>query len=311
MKDVLVTRLEPTVFIHSIDVQGRVDGDENVVVAARAAGTITKINVQTGTHVSAGQVMAEIENDAVRSQISELRSSYDLVKQLYEKQKSLWDQKIGTEVQYLQAKNNKESLEQKMKQLNEMLEMYYIKAPFAGTVDELMLKAGQTIAPGMPAIRVVNISQLKVKADLAEAYSSRVKTGNKVNLIFPDINKTATSQVTYTGKVINPSTRTFTVEIGLPSSEDYRPNMVAQVQIIDYSSENSMVVPVNTVQNIDGKDYVYVAGEEKGRKVAHRKEVKVGSIYNGKAEVVSGLNAGDLLITTGYNNLNEGELLRF
>jgi RND family efflux transporter MFP subunit len=312
MKDVLVMELNPTAFSHSIDVQGRVEGDENVTLNAKMAGTVTKVNVTAGSHVSAGQVMAEIESQILQAQLADLKTSYSLAKDVYNKQKSLWDQKIGTEMQYLQAKNNKESLEQKINQLNETLEMYKIKAPFSGTVDEVTMKVGQTVAPGaQAAIRVVNLAKLKVRADLAESYAASIHIGDKVNLIFPDINKQTVSSVTYSGKVINPMTRTFTVEINLPGDEDYRPNMVVQVGIVDYIKKNVIVVPVNTIQSIEGKDFVYVAVTENGMQKAVKKEVKVGAIYNGSAEILNGLETGEKIITTGYSNLNDGELIRF
>ena len=311
MKDVMVTKLEPSKFIHSIDVQGRVEGDENITISTKMAGTITKVNVVAGNVVKAGEIMAEIENDATRSQLADLQSSYDLAKDIYNRQKSLWEQKVGTEIQYLQAKNNKESLEQKIEQVKRTIDMYYIKAPFNGTVDEVTIKLGQTVSPGVPAIRVVNLNKLKVRADLAEAYSSRIETGNTVNLVFPDINKTATSKVTYIAKVINALTRSFNVEVMLPSNDDYRPNMIAQVSIVDYTNEKAIVVPVNAVQNIDDKNYVYVAVNENGKKVARKHEVTVGDTYNSSAEIKSGLQAGDLLITTGYSNLNDGQLIQF
>jgi RND family efflux transporter MFP subunit len=274
-------------------------------------GTIVRLNVVAGNEVSAGQVLAEIENDAMKAQLADLKTSYELAKDVYNKQKALWDQKIGTEMQYIQAKSNKESMEQKIKQLNETIDMYYIKAPFSGTVDEVSIKLGQTVAPGVPAVRIVNFNKLKVKADLAEAYSARVKAGNVINLYFPDIDKSETTKVIYNGKVINALTRTFTVEAMLPSKEEYRPNMVAEVHIVDYTKNDAMVVPVNTIQNIDDKNYVFVAADEKGKKVARKREVSVGETYNGAAEIKTGMQSGDLLITTGYSNLNDGELIRF
>lgn len=311
LKDVMVTKLETKQFTHAIDVQGRVEGDENITVSTKMPGTITKVNVIAGSVVKAGEVMAEIENDAIRSQLADLQSSYDLVKDVYNRQKTLWEQKVGTEMQYLQAKNSKESMAQKIEQIKRTLDMYYIKAPFNGTVDEVTIKLGQTVSPGVPAIRVVNLSKLKVRADLAEAYSAKIETGNIVNLVFPDINKTATSKVTYIAKVINALTRSFNVEIALPSSDDYRPNMIAEVSIVDYTNDKTIVVPVNTIQNIDDKNYVFVAVDEKGKKVSRKRQVIVGDTYNSAAEIKSGLQVGDLLITTGYSNLNDGQLINF
>ena len=202
-------------------------------------------------------------------------------------------------------------MEQKIEQVKRTLDMYYIKAPFNGTVDEVAIKLGQTVSPGIPSIRVVNLNKLKVRADLAEAYSSKIETGNTVNLVFPDINKTATSKVTYIAKVINALTRSFNVEVALPTNEDYRPNMIAQVSIVDYTNDKAIVVPVNAVQNIDDKNFVFVAVDENGKKVARKREVIVGDTYSSSAEIKTGLQSGDLLITTGYSNLNDGQLIKF
>ncbi len=311
LKNVMVTKLETQQFLHAIDVQGRIEGDENITISTKMPGTITKVNVVAGSNVKTGDVMAEIENDVTKSQLADLQSSYELVKDVYNRQKSLWEQKVGTEMQYLQAKNNKESMEQKIEQVKRNLDMYFIKAPFTGTVDEVFIKLGQNVAPGMPSIRVVNLSKLKVRADLAEAYASKIEIANTVNLVFPDINKSTTSKVTYIAKVINSLTRSFNVEVALPTSDDYRPNMIAQVSIVDYTNDKAIVVPINSVQNIENKNYVFVADDENGKKVARKREVIVGETYEGAAEIKSGLQIGDLLITTGYNNLNDGELIKF
>jgi RND family efflux transporter MFP subunit len=172
---VTVMPLEPKIFKTYIEVQGRVDADENVSLSTEMPGTITKINVKVGQEVSKGQVLAETDTRALNQQMADLQSSLDLAKQVYDKQKSLWDQKIGTEIQFLQAKNTKESLELKMAAMNEQVRMSKIISPINGTVDNVNLKIGQAVAPGMPAIGVINFSNLKVKADVAESYTSRVK----------------------------------------------------------------------------------------------------------------------------------------
>lgn len=306
---VTVVNLQP--FTHSIDVQGQVDGDENIAILAKSAGLIKRVHVKIGQQVKKDQLLAEIENDIVRTQITDLKTSLSLATDVYNKQKALWDQKIGTEIQYLQAKNNKESLEAKLATLNENLDMYLIKSPINGTLDNLPVKMGQMVAPGTLCAQVVNFGSLKIKADISESYSSNVKQGNQVEIYFPDINKTIRSQVSYSSQSINPMTRTFGVEIELPSDKDFRPNMVAVIRIADYQTSKAVVVPVNTIQSMDGHDHVYVAVRKGNRMVAEKRDVKVGLIYNGKAEIKEGLQEGDQLITTGYQDLNENELIRF
>lgn len=310
-KFVAITTINNQTFEHSIDVQGRVEGDENVTVNAKMGGSISRLNVKAGDVVREGQILAEIEHEMTDAQIADLKTNLKLATEVYNKQKNLWEQKVGTEIQFLQAKTNKESLEQKLNQLVESEKMYKIISPINGTVDEVNIKVGQVTGPGMPCVRVVNFGKLKVKADISESYASAVKTGDDALLVFPDINKTVRSTVSYSAKVISPMTRTFGVEINLPSENVYRPNMVTQIKIVDYKNTNAIVVPVNTIQKVDGKDIVFVAVKEGSQTVATKREVKVGYMYNDKAEIVSGLNPGEQLITTGFQDLTDKQAIRF
>lgn len=296
----------PQVFSTYIDVQGKVDADENVSLSSEMPGTITKINVKVGDEVSKGQVLAETDARAVQQSISNMQTNLDLVTQIYEKQKNLWEQKIGTEVQFLQAKTNKESMEKQMATLQEQVRMSKIISPISGTVDAVDIKVGQAVAPGIPAIRVINFSNLKVKADLAEAYAGRVKKGDVVKVFFPDNHDSLVSKVNFAARAINTLTRTFTVEVLLDNQKDYHPNMVTNLKINDYTANNAISVPVKLVQNdLDGKQFVYVLNAGK----AEKKTVKLGREYNGMVEVTQGLKAGDLLVTKGYDTINEGDKL--
>ncbi|HEY1040746.1 MAG TPA: efflux RND transporter periplasmic adaptor subunit, partial [Bacteroidia bacterium] len=254
--------------------------------------------------VSKGQVLAETDARTIQQSISDMQTNMDLVNQLYEKQKNLWEQKIGTEVQFLQAKTNKESMEKKMVTLQEQLRMTKIISPINGTVDAVDIKLGQAVAPGLPAIRVINFSNLKVKAELAEAYAGRVKKGDIVKIYFPDTHDSLTAKVNFAARAISSLTRTFTVEVLLDNKKDYHPNMVTNIKINDYNSD-AITVPVKLVQNdIDGKQFVYVYGA--GDK-AEKKIIKTGKEYNGLIEITEGLKAGDKIITKGYDVINEGD----
>ncbi|MEW6701340.1 MAG: efflux RND transporter periplasmic adaptor subunit [Bacteroidota bacterium] len=310
-RSVLISALDFQPFQHYIEVQGKVDGNENVIVSAKMGGAVSKILVKEGDNVTTGQVLAELDNQVILQGMEELKTALNFATTMYEKQKSLWDQKIGTEVQYLSAKNNKESLEKKLATFQEQLEMMQLKSPINGTVDGIDIKIGQTIMPGMPAIRVVNLSNLKVKAEVAEAYSSKVKKGNDVLIYFPDMKKEIRSVIGYSAKVINNTTRTFMVESPLENSLEYNPNMIAVLKIADYKQDSSIVIPLNIIQNVGGSVYVYVAVNEGGKTISRKKEVVVGQIYNGNAEIKSGLTKGDKLIVTGFQDLNDGELIKF
>jgi RND family efflux transporter MFP subunit len=297
-------------FIHAIDVQGRVDGDENITYSAKVPSVVTKINVKVGQRVSKGQILAELDTKVPKSQLEALKKQYELVKTVYEKRKELWDQKVGSEIEYLQAKNQKESLEKQMETAKEGLDMYYIKADFNGTIDKVTIKVGQNVAPGIPCIDVVNPDALKVKADLSEAYSGYVKTGATVSITFPDIQKTISAKVSYASKTIDQMTRTFNVEMDLPSDNDLSPNMVSEIKIVDYSNPNAIVVPINAIQQIDGEDIVFTAVKQSGKLIAKKVTVKVGKQYNGLSEILSGLAEGENVISVGFQDLTDGQTVK-
>jgi RND family efflux transporter MFP subunit len=312
VKYVMVTPIVNSSFDHYIDVQGRVDGDQNTTISARAMGPVIRVLVKTGDMVRTGQVLAELDAEIVKRQIDDLKVSLRFATDVFNKQKSLWEKEVGTEIQYLTAKNNKESLEQKLNTLNENLDMYSIKSPINGTIDEVFAKIGQNIAPGVPCFRVVNFNNLKAKADVAETYTSQIHEGNVVKLLFPDLeNKEVISTISFTSRVINQMNRTFTIEANLPAGKDFIPNMICVFKVMDYQSKNAIVVPINTIQKTENTSYVVVAQMANGKQVSMKKEVKLGRIYQDKVEIISGLAVGDKLITTGYQDLNDNELIKF
>ncbi len=305
--EVVVTPVASQIFKTYIEIQGRIDADENVALSSEMPGTVTKINVKVGDEVSKGQVLAETDARAIYQQIADLQTNLDLAKQVYDKQKNLWEQKIGTEIQYLQSKTNKESLENKMNTMQEQVRMSKIISPINGTIDALNIKVGQAIAPGMNAISVINFSNLKVKADVAESYAARVKTGNDVMVLFPDMKDSLTSKIHYASRGINNLTRTFGVEVLLDAQKEYHPNMVARLKINDYKSATpEVVVPVKYIQK--GAEESFVMIDENGKAV--KKQVKIGREYSGMAEILDGLKEGDKMITEGYDLVTEGMAIK-
>lgn len=300
--------ITPAIFKSYISVQGQVDAEENVTISSEVPGTVTKINVKVGDNVTKGQVLAETDARYLQQSIADLQISADLVNQLFEKQKTLWDQKIGTEVQYLQAKTNKESMEKKMSSLQEQVRMSKIISPIDGVVDAVDIKLGQATAPGAPAIRVINLTNLKLKADLAESFASKVHKGDEVMIKFPDSNDTLTSTIYYSSRAISALNRTFGIEILLNGKGEYHPNQIANISINDYKSAIPVVsVPLSYIQkDLKGARYVLVAD---GKKAAKR-SVVLGKEYNGRAEIKEGLTEKDLLITEGYEGLNDGDAIK-
>jgi len=302
--DVVAMPLNPQIFRTYIEVQGRIDADENVSLSTEMPGTITRINVKVGDEVSKGQVLAETDSRATQQQIADIQTSLDLANQVYQKQKNLWDQKIGTEIQFLQSKNTKESLENKVATMQEQIRMSKIISPISGTIDAVNIKIGQAVAPGVAAINVINFSNLKIKADVSESYASRVKVGNETLVLFPDAHDSIVSKINYASRAINNLTRTFGVEVLLDGKKEYHPNMVAKLKINDYqSTAPQIVVPVKFIQKGTNENFVLVAENS----VVVKKTIKILHEYNGLAEVTEGLKAGDLIITEGYDLINEGD----
>jgi membrane fusion protein, multidrug efflux system len=310
-KDVSVTVLTTRAFDHYVQTQGVVESEENVMVSSKTMGVITKVLVREGEQVKKGQVLGIIDNAITIRSIDELKASLELANTVFERQKNLWDQKIGTEVQFLQAKNNKESLEARLALLNEQLDMSRIKSPINGTVEEVNVKAGENAAPGAPAFRVVNTNSLKIKAKVSEAYVTAIKQGNRVLVTFPDLDKTVEARVTFVGRNIDALSRSFSVEVKLsPSHADLRPNMTAVIRVVFHTSSQALCIPVNVVQDINGEKVVYVAEGDTPSSVARRRKVEVVGVYNNLAEIKTGLKEGDRVITFGYQGLNDGEFIK-
>jgi membrane fusion protein (multidrug efflux system) len=310
-KFIKVTEAVPQTFTHFIEVQAKVEGDEDVSLNAEMPGNVTAVLVRPGDKVTRGQVLATLEDRAIKQNMASMKAQLDMAVTMYERQKNLWDQKIGSEVQFIQARTQKDAMEKQYAGLREQWDMTRIKSPINGTVDQVNIKIGQTAAPGMTAIRVVNLSNLKVKGEIAESYITKVKRGNDVLLYFPDINKEIQAKLDYSGQVVNSLNRTFNVEVHLNSKDaDIRPNQSVILKIADYTADSSFVVPIGVVQKSSDEEYVYVAENINGKLIAKRKPVISGMVYSGNTEIKSGLATGDKVITTGYQNVIDGDPIK-
>jgi len=310
-KAVRVEALKAGDFTYFIETQAGVEAEENIMVSSRAAGIVTAVYVKEGQAVRAGMVLAQIDNSLTQKAIAELQGSLDLARTVYDRQKALWDQKIGTEIQFLTARNNKESLEKRMSSLQEQDEFSRIRSAIAGTVDDVMIKVGEVTAPGAPAARVVNTRKLKISANLSESYISQVATGSPAKVTLSEGAINFDSKVSFTGKNINPLSRSFNIEIPVPASVDARPGMSARIRIDFKKVAGAVSVPVNLVQRLNGEQVVYTAEQQGKGWVARRKVVATGGIYGNRAEILNGLKAGEHLITVAYQGLNDGEPVNF
>jgi membrane fusion protein, multidrug efflux system len=301
-------------FDHYIRVQGKLDGDQNAAVFSEVPGTISVKYADVGQRVTKGQVLAQIDDQQYKIQLESLETQYQFASDMFEKQKRLWDQKIGSEVQYLQSKTSKESLEQQIASLKQQIEKFKIKSPIAGTIEECNIKVGAVVSPDprLAAYRVVEFKNLKVIAEVSEAYSAKVKIGDKLIVLFPDANKQVETQVSFVSKYINPVNRTFIIETQINSnSPDLKANMIAIIQINDYHSDSSILVPMNVIQTDQSGSYVYVLRPKDKYSAAYKQPIGIGNSYNGVAEVIQGLSVGDKVISIGYQELVDGEYVRF
>jgi membrane fusion protein, multidrug efflux system len=312
VKDIAVTTATTAKFNHYIDVQGRIDSDKNIQVSPEVPGIIQRVNVQLGDKVRKGQILAELDGSVLAQSIEEVKAQAAFANTMYEKQKGLWDQKVGTEVQYLSAKNTKESLDNKLSTLQRQYAMTKVKSPIDGTIDEVKFKAGESATPGMPMFRVVNLSEFKVVAEVAEAYLGEINVGDEVLVNLPDAKQDIKGRITDKTNTIDVMNRTFKIEVALKGQNmSLRPNMIAKVKINDYSNKAAIVAPVNTVQESDGGTYVYLAEKSGNGYKVKKQAIKTGKSYLDKVEIVEGIKSGDLIITAGFQDITAGQLIKF
>jgi len=301
---VRVRTLSKREFVHYIQVQGVVDSDRSIRVSSEIGGQIKHLYVKNGQFVNAGATIAKVDDVLIRKGLAELEQTLDFVKINYEKQKQLWEKKVGTEIEFLSAKNQYESLLRKKESLEEQLAKTTIKAPISGVVDNIFLKEGEMSAPGVPILQIVNGGDVKLVADVPETYSASIKRGTKVTVHFPALNKTLQSTVINVGEVINPSDRSFKVEIALSNAEKlFKPNMLATVEIKDYEKKDAVVIPRNAIMKGEEQEFVFITQNNIAKKIA----IKTGVNYQGETEVLSGLNGTEQLITVGFQDLADGQ----
>ncbi len=302
--------IKKSTFSHYIEVQGKIDGSENVIATSKTIGVVTKVYVKEGDAVQQGQVLAELDAQVMLQTLEELNTSLAFMKDLYEKQKALWDQKIGSEVQYLSAKNNYESMQNHIKTIKEQIDMYKIESPISGTIEESPIKVGQSMAPGIVAFRVINFNMVKVVSEVSESYATSIKKGNEVKISFPDDNKEFSAKIDFTSRFINPVNRTFTIESYLkPGDIEYRVNMITIMKILDYINNNAFVIPVNLIQNDSKGQFVWTVKKQTKGYLVVKKAVTQGKNYNGLTEILSGITEGDILLTSNLYDLQEGKVV--
>lgn len=313
LKPVTIYDIKAHTFNHFVDVPGDVTSNKNVVVAPETTGRIIRRYVREGAYVKRGQYLAKLDVELVQKQIDEINTSLELANVLFEKQEKLWKQGIGSEVQYLQAKNNKESLEAKLESLKEQENKGYVVAPISGKVDEIFMKEGEMGPAGQPYARIVDVSNVEVVAEVSEAYSRVVKKGDKVKVKFPMLDIERDMRVDVVGQTINQVNRTFKIRMRIAEKGlNIKPNTMAIVTINDFSQENAVAIPSNLVQkNTNGETFTYVLENKEGKQNVVRKvAIETGKSYKGNTMITTGILPGMRVINKGYSEVINGEQVR-
>lgn len=307
IKYVTVTaeELKKNGFKDHFTVQGDVESDNNILVPAEYGGVVRSIKYDEGAYVKKGTLLAEIDNEIILRQKAEVETALELAQQNYLRQKSLWDQQIGSEMQFLQAENQKKSLEKKLETLSEQVLKTKVYAPIDGSIDKVFIKKGEIVQMGMGAFRIVQLSNLKITADVSEKYVSEVVPGDSVLVEFSDLNANFVSKINAVAQVINANNRTFAIEVRIP--DDYKfikPNMIGKITVYNYINPDALSVPMNILQKNENGYFVFVAVKNGDGYIAERRNVKIDRNNSVNAEIVSGVKVGDMLITDGYQNLS-------
>jgi RND family efflux transporter MFP subunit len=312
---VSVVTVKDTVFNHYLEIQGNVNTKENILVQPEFSGTLTALNVKAGQRVSKGQILGKVDDAGMSQQLASIENQYALAKTTFERQKNLWDKKIGSEIQFLQAQAQMISAQKSVAQMRAQVAKTVIRSPFSGTIDEVFVERGQVVAPSPQGLmRIVNLSNMYVSTTVPETYIGKLKPGTEVDVFLTSLGKTYKGKVRQVANFINPSNRSFGIEVSVPNPDNLlRPNQVAKLKIIDYTIKNAIAVPTNVVQE-DGEHnkFVFIATNVNGKSgVAKKVLVKVGKSSNNVTEILSGLTANDVIVTEGANNIADGMKLNF
>jgi RND family efflux transporter MFP subunit len=303
-------------FVHYLELQGDVRTKQNVLIYPEMSGTLVKVYVKEGQQVSKGQLLATIDDRGMSSQLQQLRTQAALSKTTYERQKKLWDQNIGSEIQFLQAKSNYEAQESAVKQYESELGKSSIRAPFSGIIDDVIKDQGTVVAPGTGSevFRIVNLSDMYIEVEVPESYLGSIAKGKEARVYFPVLGDSITTEVRQTGNFINPNNRSFSAEIGIPNKNGtIKPNLSAKVRINDYSNPKAILLPQSIVsENAAGEQYAYVAHPSGDDNEAEVKKtiIATGKTQGGIIEVLSGIPDGSLVVKEGARSVKDGQKVK-
>ncbi|WP_394907420.1 efflux RND transporter periplasmic adaptor subunit [uncultured Mesonia sp.] len=311
---VTTLQLNDTLFKHYLEIQGDVDTDKNIVIYPEYSGILKTISVKEGDEVRAGQILARIDDGGLSSQLAQIETQLSLAKTTFERQERLWKQKIGSEIQFLEAKSNFESVQNSAKQLRAQLAKTIVRAPFSGTIDQVIADEGQVVNPGQNALfRLVNLDEMYITAEVPESYLGKINKGTEVQIQFAALDKSIAGSINQVANYINPNNRSFEVKINLPAkTQGIKPNQIATLKINDYTAQNAIVIPESILQeNAAGEHIAYVfKPTEKNKGIAHKRKVKTGLTYDNKIEIKAGLKAGEIIIIEGARSMRDQQKVK-
>jgi RND family efflux transporter MFP subunit len=311
---VSVATVKDTIFSHYLEVQGNVNTKENLIIYPQYAGILNTVNVIAGQKVTKGQVLGTIDDGGLSQQLGQLENQLALAKTTFERQKRLWDQKIGSEIQYLQAQTNMVSQQKAVNQMKAQMAKTRIIAPFNGVIDELIAERGQVVGPGQGLMRIVNLNNMFVSTTVPESYIGKLKVGTEVSVYLASLGKSFNGKIRQVGNNINPNNRSFGIEVSVPNTENLlRPNQVAKLKITDYTNAKAVVVPSNVIQeDADGNQFVFEVSSVKDKTgIAKKVIVKVGKTSENFTEILSGLEPKTMVVGDGVKTVSEGMKLNF
>lgn len=297
-------------FKNPFDVQALVESDNNVSISAEVPGRLVKVYVKEGQRVSKGQLLASMDGSTASSQIAELESALSLAKTNYEKQKRLWDQNIGSEMQYLQAKNQYDNLQRSIATAKTQAGKYSLRSPISGTVDAIMANEGELVGSmtGGPIMRIVNMGDIKLKANVSEAYVGKIKKGQRVTVYYPSLDLTAEETVTAVGNVIDVNNRTYSIYVTPKKyKSELKPNMLAIITAYDFVQNEAISVPTKLVRNDGSQEYILALKENGSKRIVEKRVIEIEQEFASETIIKSGLEPGDEIITEGYNSVIEGD----
>ena len=308
---ITTTNVEKQIFEHYVEVSGAVKSRKNVMISSENMGSVNRILVKEGSEVKKGQLIMSMDVQLYQRNLDQLETELTLAETMFEKQSNLWSQNIGTEVQYLESKNRKESLENQIANIKTQISKSQIRAPFQGTIEDVIVREGEMAQMGSPLVRIVNHRDMYIKADLSESHIGKFKKGDKVIINFPSINKTIESRISSVGQIIDEMNRTFSVEALLPLTKfTIKPNLLAVVKMKDFEENDAIVISTKLIQKDNKGEFVFIVDNDNDESIAKKVQIDRGITYKNYTMITNGLSGNETLINEGFREVANGNKVK-